>query len=59
MLKVVPRDVEYSACLCNFAPKDATDPTVMIESCGEYLHTCFAEAILNSQKSFFNQRSRL
>ena len=38
MLKIVPKDFECSACLCNFAPKDDADPTVMIESCGEYLH---------------------
>ena len=38
MLKIVPKDFECSTCICDFAPRDDANPTVMIESCGEYLH---------------------
>ena len=47
MLKIVPKDFECLACLCDLAPRDDADPTVMIESCGEYMHkTCIEGRIL-------------
>ena len=38
MLKIVPENFECAACMCDLAPRNDVNPTVMIESCGEYLH---------------------
>ncbi|WP_316356425.1 hypothetical protein [Candidatus Neptunichlamydia sp. REUL1] len=47
MLKIVPKDFECLVCLGDFAPKDDANPTVMIESCGEYLHKeCLERQVL-------------